>query len=168
MIEENFSEKIISKIEEEKLKPKPRWEFVFKNYFLWTIGVLSLIFGAISFSLIIYLFNSRGSIFLDRFGASLFEIFLAVVPIFWLLFLTFFIILFYLNLKKTRRAYKHSPFFILIIGLISSIALGTSFYMFGFSKKLDSVFGKNINPMVYGRFMNPQLDFWSEPEKGRL
>lgn len=168
MIEEKFSEKIISKIEEEKLKPKPRWEFVFKNYFLWTIAVLSLIFGAISFSLIIYLFNSSGSIFSDRFGASLFEIFLAIVPVFWLLFLALFIFLFCLNLKKTKKAYKYSLFFILLIGLISSIALGTSFCMFGFSKKLDSVFGKNINSVVYSRFMNPQLDFWSEPEKGRL
>lgn len=168
MIEEKFTDKIISKIKEEKLKPRPRWEFVFKNYFLWIIGVLSLFFGALSFSLIIYLFNSQGSVFSDRFGASFWEIFLAFVPIFWLIFLALFIFLFYFNLKNTKKAYKYSPFFILVIGLIASVALGTSFYMLGFSKKIDSVLGKNINPVVYGRFMNPQLDFWSEPEKGRL
>jgi hypothetical protein len=168
MIGKKFSENIISKIEEKNLKPKPRWEFVFKNYFLWIIGVLSLLFGALSFSLIIYLFNSKGTVFSDKFGASSLEIFLVVIPIFWLAFLALFIFLFYLNLKKTKRAYKYSPFLILIIGLIFSIVLGISFYALGFSKKLDSVLGRNINPVVYGRFMNPQLAFWSEPEKGRL
>jgi hypothetical protein len=168
MTEEKFSDKIISKIKEEKLKPRPRWEFIFKNYFLWIVGFLSLFFGALSFSLVIYLFNSSVDIFSDRFGASFWRAFLAVVPVFWLIFLALFVFLFYLNLKKTKRAYKYSPFFILIIGLISSIALGTSFYMIGFGKKLDSALGKNINPIVYGRFMNPQLDFWSEAEEGRI
>jgi hypothetical protein len=168
MIEKNFTNKIISKIEEEKLKPRPRWKFVFKNYFLWIIGFLSLFFGALSFSLIIYLFNSGENILSDRFGASFWEVFLAIVPIFWLIFLALFVFLFYLNLKKTKKAYKYSPFFILIIGFISSIALGASFYMLGFSKNFDNILGKNINPFVYSRFMNPQLNFWSEPEKGRL
>jgi hypothetical protein len=168
MIEKKFTEKIISKIEKDKIKPRPRWKFVFKNYFLWIIGVFSLLFGALSFSLIIYLFNSGENIFSDRFGASFLEVFLVFIPIFWLIFLALFIFLFYLNLKKTKRAYKCSPFFILIIGLISSIALGSSFYMLGFGRKIDNLLGKNINPGVYSRIINPQLEFWSEPEKGRL
>lgn len=168
MIEEKFSDKIISKIEEKKLKPKPRWEFVFKNYFLWIIGSLSLFFGALSFSLIIYLFNSSGEIFSDRFGASFWEVFLTVVPIFWLIFLALFVFLFYLNLKKTKKAYRHSPLLIIVVGLIASLALGASFYMLGFGKKLDNILGKNMNPFVYGHFMNPQLEFWSDPESGRL
>jgi hypothetical protein len=168
MIEKNFSDKIMSEIEKKKLKPKPRWEFVFKNYFLWIIGFFSLIFGALSFSLIIYLFNSGGEVFFDNFGASFWEVFLTVIPIFWLVFLALFVSLFYLNLKKTKKAYKYSPFLIIAIGLIASLALGSSFYMLGFSKKLDNLLGKNINPFVYGHLMNPQLEFWSNPENGRL
>lgn len=168
MIEEKFTTELISKIKEKHIVPKPRWSFIFKNYFLWTVGALSLIFGAISFSLIIYIFKSNENIVINNFGASWTEFLIASVPIFWLVFLATFIILFYLNLKRTNRAYRYSPLLILLIGLIASMILGSSFYLFGFSKKLDNMFCKNIHPSLYGRFMNPQIDFWSEPEEGRI
>ena len=168
MLEEKFTTELISKIKTKHIVPKPRWSFVFKNYFLWTIGAISLIFGALSFSLIIYIFKSSENLIINNFGASWTELLIASIPIFWLIFLSAFIILFYLNLKRTNKAYKYSPLLILLIGLIISTILGSSFYLFGFSKKLDNLFGKNIHPYLYGRFMNPQIDFWSEPEEGRI
>lgn len=167
MIEEKFTDELISKIKEEKIKPKPRWSFIFKNYFLWIIGFLSLIFGALSFSLVIYIFKTSEST-INQFNSSAAEFLIASIPIFWLIFLSAFITLFYLNLKRTNKAYKYSPFIILFSGLITSIILGSSFYLFGFSKYINNVFGKSIDPYLYSHFMNPQINFWSEPEKGRI
>ncbi len=168
MSEQNLTDKIIDRIKQGQLKPRPRWSFVFKNYFLWFLGVLSVILGAISFSLMIYLFASGNALINNNFGASLGEILLVIVPIFWLVFLVAFIILFYLNLKRTKKAYRYSPLLILLIGLISSLALGSTFYLFGLSQKFDNLLGKNINSAIYGRFLNPQIEFWSDPAQGRL
>lgn len=168
MKEENFLKKIIKKIEDEKIIPKPRWSFLLKNHLIWFFGLLSIVFGAISFSLVIYIFRSGGIGLNNPFGASPRELFLAVVPLFWLIFLLIFIYLAYLNIKHTKKAYKYSSFFILFLSIIISAVLGTSFYLFGLGKKFDNFLGENVHPLVYGRFMNPQINFWSDPERGRL
>lgn len=165
----NFSEKIIQRIKEEKLIPKPKWSFFLKNYVVWTFGALSVLLGAISFSLIIYLFKAGGDdLSTSNFNGNFWELFLAIVPIFWLLFLGLFTFLAYLNIKKTKRAYKYSPVMIFFSSIIVSIALGATFFMFGAGQKFDDILGRNTHPFFYKNFMNPQVGFWSDPENGRL
>jgi len=173
MLEENkkmnFSERIIQKIKEDKIIPKPKWSFFLKNYVVWAFGAVSVFLGAISFSLIIYLFKSGGDDLLGRhLSGNSWELFLAVVPIFWLLFLALFTFLAYLNIKKTKGAYKHSPLIIFFSSVVVSIALGATFFMFGAGQKFDDLLGRNAHPFLYKYFMNPQIDFWSNPEDGRL
>ncbi len=165
---ENFADKIIERIEKDSLSPKPRWSFLLKNYIIWFFGILSVFFGAISFSLIMYLFKAGDSLVSGNFGGSFWEIFLAIIPIFWLIFLALFTFIAYLNIKNTKKAYKYPPLFIFISSVVVSIALGTTFFMFGASQKFDDLLGKNIHPFFYKNFMNPQIDFWSDSQNGRL
>lgn len=164
----SISENVIQKIEKNKIKPKARYIFVLKNLLLWLMGSVSIILGAISFSLIIYLFTSQNNLLINRFGANIWEIVLALIPLFWLVFLISFSFLFYFNLKKTKRAYKYSPLLIFFIGLIISFVLGASFYLLGFSKRIDSYLAYRIEPRFYNHYLNPQMKFWSQPSKGRI
>ncbi|MDD3711440.1 MAG: hypothetical protein PHP37_02475 [Patescibacteria group bacterium] len=165
---ESFADKIIEKIEKDKLSPKPKWSFLLKNYTVWFFGILSVLLGAISFSLIIYLFRAGDGLVSGNFGGSFWEIFLAIIPLFWLIFLAIFTFIAYLNIKHTRKAYKYSPLFILVSGIFISIALGSTLFMLGVSQKFDDLLGKNIHPFFYRNFINPQVDFWSDVENGRL
>lgn len=163
-----LSEQVIKKIEQEKIFPKPKWSFFLKNYFVWSLGALSVLFGAISFSLIIYLFKDGSELSHNNFGATFWEVFLGIVPVFWLIFLGLFTFIAFLNIKNAKRAYKYSPALIFVSSIIVSIALGATLYMFGASQKFDNLLGRNAHPFLYKNFMNPQIDFWSEAEKGRL
>lgn len=165
---ESFTDKIINKIEKDKLLPKPKWSFLLKNYIIWFFGILSVLLGAISFSLIIYLFKASNGLISGNFGGSFWEIFLAIIPIFWLIFLALFTFVAYLNIKHTKKAYKYSPVLIFLSSIIVSVALGSTFFMFGASQKFDDLLGKNIHPFLYRNFMNPQIDFWSDVSNGRL
>ncbi len=164
----SISENVIKKINKENIKPKPRYVFVLKNMLLWLMGCISIILGAISFSIIIYLFSSQNNLLLNRFGANIWEIVFALIPLLWLVFLISFSFLFYFNLKKTKRAYKYSPLLIFFIGLIISLILGSSFYLLGFSKKIDSYLAHRVESRFYNHYLNPQMKFWSQPGKGRL
>jgi len=168
MIEEKFTEKVIEKIREKKISPKPKWSFFLKNEIIWVFGILAVLFGGVSFSLIIYLFKAGQTLATGHFGGSFWQIFLTIVPIFWLLFLALFTFLAFLNIKKTKRAYKYSPILIFLLSVVVSIALGGILNMFGLGQKFDDVLGRRIHPGFYKNFMNPQIDFWSNPEEGRL
>jgi hypothetical protein len=47
----NLREKIIKKIEQGEIKKTSRWYFLTKKYFFWVSFSLSIIFGALSFSI---------------------------------------------------------------------------------------------------------------------
>jgi heme/copper-type cytochrome/quinol oxidase subunit 2 len=168
MIEEKFTEEVIKKIKEEKISPKPRWLFFLKNNIIWIMGMLSVIFGAVSFSLIIYLFEAGETLTTGNFGGSFWEIFLTIIPIFWLFFLGLFIFLAYLNLRKTKKGYKYSTSMIFFSSIFISMILGTMLYMFGVGQKFDDLLGRRVHPFFYRNFMNPHINFWSNPEEGRL
>ena len=55
MEKEKFNKEILEKIQELKIKPRARWHFLLKNYAIWISGILALLVGAASFSVIIYL-----------------------------------------------------------------------------------------------------------------
>ncbi|HPT08358.1 MAG TPA: hypothetical protein PLE28_01535 [bacterium] len=168
MIEEKFTEKLIEKIKQEKITPKPKWSFFLKNEIIWITGILSVLFGAVSFSLIVYLFKAGQTLATGHFGGSFWQIFLTIVPIFWLVFLALFTFLAFLNIKKTKGAYKYSPILIFLFSVVASIILGEILNMFGLGQKFDDLLGRRIHPAFYKNFMNPQIDFWSNPEEGRL
>jgi len=41
--DKNFNDNVLHKIKEEKISPKPRWQFLLKNILMWGLGVVSLI-----------------------------------------------------------------------------------------------------------------------------
>jgi len=104
----------------------------------------------------------------NNFGASLSDILLGLIPVIWLIFLITFSFLFYFNFKKTKRAYKYNPLHIFALGLLLSFIVGTSFYLLGFSRRIDNYLANRVNSDIYTNYLNPQMNFWSQPSKGRL
>lgn len=164
--DDNFDKELISKIKEGHITPKPRWRFAAKNYAIWGIGAITLLLGALTVALIIFMLvhNDWGA---DRppVGGPLAEMFF-VIPVFWLVCMILFIGVIYFDIKHTKKGYRYSPLIILAASIGSSIILGGIFYAFGLSQKIDDILGRRAP--YYEHIINPRIRFWDNPEQGRL
>ncbi len=161
-----FDQKLVEKIKEEKIAPKPRWHFLLKNNVVWAIGALSLLIGAAAVSVMIYLLKYNGWELQEQTHKSLLEFFLLTLPYFWIIFLGIFIFILYYNLKHTKKGYRYPVWFIAVSGILSSIILGSIFYLLGVGQKIDNVLGERAP--LYETVINRQIFFWFNPEEGRL
>ena len=50
-----ISEKILDKIKQQHIIPKPRWQFLLKDYLIWAVFVIATIIGSLSVGIIIHL-----------------------------------------------------------------------------------------------------------------
>jgi len=94
------------------------------------------------------------------------ELLLLTLPYFWLIFLGLFVFVIYYNIKHTKRGYRYPIWLILLSSIIASIALGEVLFAFNIGEGIDRVLSRKAP--LYERLINPQFDFWSNPEEGRL
>ena len=162
----NFAEHLLEKIKKENISPKPRWHFLLKNYVVWVFGALALVFGSAAISVIIYLLRYNNWEMGLRLDGGFLSFFLMTLPYLWLIFLGLFIFVFSYNIKHSSKGYRYPLSFIIIFAILISIILGELFFLLGLGRKIDDVLGQKAP--LYARMFNPQLDFWLNPEEGRL
>lgn len=161
----NWSGEVLQKIKAEKITPKPKWQFWLKNSLIWILGILSLVLGAISTSLIFYMLTGEESGFGSD-GLRNFKTLFVIVPFFWIICLAFFAILVFYYFKHTKKGYKYSPKLIILGIFILSLIFGGTLSAFGLDRVIDDVLGEKA-PM-YNQVINPRMDYWSNPDDGRL
>ncbi len=167
MIKDNkFDSEILDTIKEKKIKPKSKLTFLLKDYVVWAFGFLSLIFGSIAVSLIIYLVKNNDWDVYTELSGSLLEFVLLTMPYFWIVFLLVFILVINYNIKHTKKGYKFSLPVILSSSMFASILLGTLFFNLGLGQALDDVLGEKVS--FYDTIINPRMRIWNNPESGRL
>jgi len=166
MINQNFSQKILKKIQEDNIKPTPKWHFLLKDYIVWFFGFFSLVTGAIAFSVIIYLIKYNDWEIYNQTNGGFWEFFLLTLPYFWLLLLFLFSFLVFYNVKHTKNGYRYSVKSIVLSNILISITLGFVFYHTGIGRRLDDILGEKVS--FYPTFINHRMHFWSQPESGRL
>lgn len=161
-----FDQKLVEKISRENIAPKPRWHFLLKDYVVWISGALSLLVGAATVSVMIYLIKYNGWEFRGETNKSFLEFFLLTLPYFWIIFLGIFVFILYYNLKHTKKGYRYPVWLVAVSGVLSSIILGSVFFLFGIGQKIDNVLGERAP--LYEIVINRQLSFWFNPGEGRL
>ncbi|MEA3398462.1 MAG: hypothetical protein U9R06_01830 [Patescibacteria group bacterium] len=162
----DFSKELLEKIKSKKLTPRPKWHFLLKDYMVWGIGAISLIIGAMAFSVIIYMLKYNDWDIYDRISDSFLSFIFLTLPYFWLIFLAVFIFIVYYNLKHTKKGYRYSLPIVLVISVSSSILLGSMFFAIGLGETIDDVLGSKMP--LYERIINHRMQFWAHPEEGRL
>ncbi|MFA5024762.1 MAG: hypothetical protein WC523_07495 [Patescibacteria group bacterium] len=163
---QEFDQKLVEKIKEANISPKPRWYFLLKNYVIWAAGILALLVGAVAVSVIIYLWRYNGWETRVETHKSLWEFFLLTLPYFWIIFLGIFIFILYYNLKHTKKGYRYPVYLIAIFSVLASMVLGSLFYFLGVGQKIDDILGERAP--LYGTVLNRQMAFWFNPQEGRL
>lgn len=165
-INEGFGPKLLEKIKEEKIAPKPRWQFLLKKYVVLVSGVAALIIGGLATSVTIYFFQDNGLNVYQKMDGSPLKFIFLTMPYFWLIFLAFFIFILYYNLKHTDKGYRYSIAAVSAVSIILSLFLGVIFFQLGIGRLIDDVLGERTP--LYSSVINQQIAFWDAPEDGRL
>ncbi|MFA7600905.1 MAG: hypothetical protein WCY43_01590 [Patescibacteria group bacterium] len=160
----NLEDKIIKKIEKEKLKPLSRSFFVFKKIIFWILTSIFLLFAGLSLS-VMFLIIKHGDWDIYHFlGSSPGTFFLKAFPYFWLLGVLVFLILTLIKTKKADGTYAYPFIYQSIIGMLIVTILASGFYLSGMSQKTEAYLSSN---KLY-RKANYIRSSWENPEKGLL
>ena len=161
--------KVLEKIKEDKIEPKPRWQISLKNYVIWSAFGSAVIIGAVSFCVILdVLLDNDWDIFKYASDSPLQRAIFSL-PFLWFGFLIFFWVIAFYYYKQTRSGYKFSALRILGLSIIASIFLGTIFhFFFGMGESVEVMLAERIP--VYDKINSHcnNVELWMQPEKGLL
>ena len=100
------SKNILDKIKENKITPKPKWQFRLEQVGIWALAVLSLIIGAKAFAVIIFRLVNNDWEIREHLGRSLLNHALLTLPYLWIIVMVLFILLAYYNARHTKKGYR--------------------------------------------------------------
>ncbi|MCX6786335.1 MAG: hypothetical protein NTU85_00745 [Candidatus Kaiserbacteria bacterium] len=162
----HIAERVFDYIKNEHLVPRPRWEFVIKNYFFWLLGALAVAFGALACSATFFEIANVDWRLSAATHTTFFSFFLAAAPFVWIGTLALFICIGYINIRRTNHGYRYSLPIIALGAVLTSLTLGTGLYAIGFGGRIDEAIGDH--PPFYRPVLVQQQSWWLAPEKGLL
>jgi len=166
MMEKNLGQDVIQTIKVQAIKPRPRWQFLLKDYAVWTAGIFALLVGAFAAAVIIHMMlNNDWDIYRDI-NDSLLGFILVTLPYFWFICLALFMGVAYYYFQHTKKGYRLSVFKLTVISVIASIFLGGIFYSLGFGQVIDEALIYRSH--LYRFLLGPRARIWLSPEKGFL
>lgn len=162
----NIEEKILDKISNEKIGPKPKWEFLLKNSYFWILGAITTLLGATSVAASIFVVrNIRWELYLATHD-NMFIFAIEFIPYLWIILFGIFLAFSYKLIRKTNHGYKYHLPIIAGVIVLMSVVLGIIFADIGIGEVFDDGFGNRI-PLHRGIEMHNQM-LWNNPEDGLL
>jgi hypothetical protein len=162
----NLADKIADKIKKEEIKPKSKWIFLLKDYFIWSIFGFSIIIGGLAFVVIIFILTTNDWDMHRYLGSGVGIHFLTVLPRVWIGTLILFLLVAYYNYRHTKGGYRYKTYLVVLGSVAMSIVIGTGLFFMGLGNKVEQAFSNNLP--YYGRFMEHRMEMWNQPEQGLL
>lgn len=163
-----FCDKVLEKIKEEKITPKPRWQFLLKDYFVWLAFAVSVIVGGLAFCVALSITINNDWDIYHYLSLSPAKHILLSIPYIWIILIFLFLGLSFYNYKHTKGGYRHGAFVVLGLSVVGSVILGLVFNSLGMGRKIDRMFAENIPLYQNIHCCCNRKDIWSQPEKGLL
>jgi len=164
-----FCDKVLGKIKEEKIEPRPRWQFLLKNYAFWTAFGVSIIIGGLAFCVVLdILVNNDWDIYRLAAENPWKKIFLSL-PFLWIVALVLFLMAAFYYCRRTKCGYRYKAYSIVGLSILGSVILGLVFHFrFGAGRKMETLVAEKVP--YYQKFYSPCSDriLWLQPEKGLL
>ncbi|MDI6777883.1 MAG: hypothetical protein QMD77_01720 [Patescibacteria group bacterium] len=161
-------DKVLCKIREEKIEPKPRWQFLLKDYFVWSAFVSAVVVGGLAFCVAFSLTVDNDWDIYKYLKISPVQHFLISLPYVWLILIILFLGLAFYNYKHTKGGYRRGTFVILGLSVVGSVILGSIFHSLGMGRKIDKIFARNLPLYQKIHCCCNRKGIWSQPEKGLL
>ena len=166
MTYKDISQKVLKTIEEKKIKPKPRWNFVAKNYVVWSLGILSVIIGSFATAVIIFMIKDNDWLIYQNLDCSLIKFIIFTLPYFWFIFFALFIIAAHFNIKHTKKGYRYKLPTVILTVVIISLILGFLFYNIGLGQAIDHAMQAKLP--FYQKVMMHRQKIWRNIDQGFL
>lgn len=165
MEETNLENKILEKIQE--IKPMPKAYFVAKNILLWVLWIMSIVVGALAFSVTQHMIVNNDWDMYKYVSDNLFAFILSTLPYFWILIMIAFVITAYINFAHTKGAYKYKIQTVIVSSLIFSVLLGVGFSYAQVGENIDKILSDNIPQYKQSKVLK-ENEFWNKPIRGIL
>ena len=159
-------DQLIEKMKQMNIKPKPSWHFTAKGIFFWIVFIVSVILGALAFSIVLFSIQQTDFDLIAHMSHSRFEFILGLVPFFWIISLIIFLVTAMIGIKNSKKGYKFSYSSIVAFSASFSILLGTIFFIGGGAQWLENAF--SVRVVLYEGVQEKKLNLWMQPEKGYL
>jgi hypothetical protein len=165
---EKLGDKVLQKIKEEKIVPRPRWQFLLKDYFIWLIFLVSLMFGSLAFCVLLHIFFTNDWDLYKYFHTTLIGHILISIPYIWIVLMTFFVGVAYYNFKYTKSGYRRETYFVVALSVAGSLILGTFLHTLGAGEKIEDIVANSVPYYEKITCCSDRKDIWDQPEKGFL
>ncbi|MBU1036916.1 hypothetical protein KKF32_02685, partial [Patescibacteria group bacterium] len=159
----NTSKKVLNKIKQEKIAPKPKWQFRLEQVGLWFLATISVLIGSNAVAAIIFRVVNNDWDTLKLMKRNPISHTLTTMPYVWLIVLALFILLAYYNTRHTKKGYRYSTYGVVIGSVVASILVGVVLYSVGFAPRVDR-FIERMPGME--KLMHSREEMWKHPEKG--
>jgi hypothetical protein len=163
---DQLSKRVLGRITDEHLSPRPRWEFLLKNYGFWGLGALAVCFGALAVSAILFELQNIDWSFFGATSPGIISFFFETAPFVWIFVLAVFTFFGYLYIRKTTHGYRYSPTVITLGAILLSLVLGSALYAMGFGGPIEESLGDH--PPFYRPILVEEHAWWIAPNKGLL
>ncbi len=161
-----LSDKIVSEIKEKKIRPKPKWIFLLKDYFIWSIFGISVVIGGLAFVVILFLLTTNDWDVYKHLGRDPSLYFLTMLPRIWIGTLILFLLIAYYNYRHTKKGHRYKTYVIVLGSVLGSVVIGTVLFFTGLGSRIEESFA-SVLP-YYGGFMEHRMKIWTQPQKGLL
>lgn len=161
-----LSDKILEKIKEKKVKPKPRWYFILMHTVLLFAMVLSIIVGSIGIAIVIRHFSWTDWELAQRFSGGHVRSFFVLLPYLWLALIVLAVILADQLFKHTKRGYRFRPWLIILGSIVLSINFGYIFYLAKLDRPVEDVLKTKLP--YYEAMEQKRNKLFAAPEMGVL
>ncbi len=161
-----LDEDVLARIESEGLRPRPVILFLGRQAVFWCLSALSIVLGALSFAVLIFIaldFARTGG---REFDEMPFDDAAIVLLAIWGLCTVLFAASAWFGVRKTRRGYRHRPPLIFAAAAAISLALGGVLYGFDVGRNVHEFLVRQF-PAYAGYTAIPYAE-WSRPDQGYL
>jgi hypothetical protein len=160
------SEKLLQKIREREVTPTPKWRFTLRNSLLLAAFAAAVLLGALAFSVVLFAIQQTDFDILGHLTHSRLELFLGLLPFFWILVLVACLILAIYSVQYSPKGYKFTALRLAGYSAALSILLGALFFIAGGGRSLEKAFDTKV--ALYQSVQEKKARLWSMPEDGYL
>jgi len=165
---QKLCDKVLCKIKGEKIEPRPRWQFLLKDYFIWLAFAISVLVGGLAFCVALSITVDNDWDIYKYLNVNPTQHILLSIPYLWIILLLLFLGLAFYNYKHTKGGYRHGTFVILGFSVVGSVIVGSIFHSMEMGREIDRIFVKNVPLYQKIHCCCHRKDIWSQPEKGLL
>ncbi len=128
--------RVLETIETQHLEPKPRWHFVFREWFIRVVALCAFLLGSFATALTIYIVTAS-QYMEDHIEISQLDRLSDVVPFLWLILFAVGVFYTIYAVRQTHNGYRYHVSWLVGGALLASIVFGASLHAMGLGESAD-------------------------------